>query len=352
MNDVKVSIIVPCYKVEPYLDRCVTSLVNQTLREIEIILVDDGSPDRVPQMCDEWAEKDSRIKVVHKQNAGAGYARNSGIAIATGAYIAFADSDDYIDAGAYRAAYEEVEKDPDIDAVFFGMQLHMPAQTKTYTVDERTEWIGEESIRRYMLDYIASPPHEKPLAKQGIGAYTGIYRRAIIETNHIRFPSERETFGEDFLFRIGVVEKCRHIVQLPACYYHYCYNNASLTHSFVTEDWGKLLHLYRNILMKKFGSDTEGLQRIDRFFIGFAVGHIIRLSGSEIPDKIHCIKSILNDPVWPEVKRRFRAGWLFQWHHVALHQYICLRLIYGKHPYLLYGASQSINFVKRFVLGQ
>lgn len=91
----KVSIIVPCYNVEKYLDQCMNNLVNQSLQEIEIILVDDGSPDRVPEMCDEWAMKDNRIKVIHKKNEGLGYARNSGLEIAMGEYVTFVDSDDY-----------------------------------------------------------------------------------------------------------------------------------------------------------------------------------------------------------------------------------------------------------------
>ena len=77
----KVSIVVPCWGVEKYLDRCVESLINQTLREIEIILVDDESPDRVPEMCDEWAKRDNRIKVIHKKNGGLGMACNSGLEV-------------------------------------------------------------------------------------------------------------------------------------------------------------------------------------------------------------------------------------------------------------------------------
>ena len=91
-----ISVVLPVYHTERYLDRCVTSVVNQTYSNLEIILVDDGSPDRCPQMCDEWAKKDSRIRVVHKQNAGLGMARNSGIEAATGEYICFFDSDDYV----------------------------------------------------------------------------------------------------------------------------------------------------------------------------------------------------------------------------------------------------------------
>ena len=82
-----ISVIVPIYKVEDYLERCVKSIVNQTYNYLEIILVDDGSPDNCPQLCDEWAEKDNRIKVIHKENGGLSDARNAGMKIATGEYI-------------------------------------------------------------------------------------------------------------------------------------------------------------------------------------------------------------------------------------------------------------------------
>ena len=92
-----ISIIVPVYKVEPYLDKCVSSIVNQTYKNLEIILVDDGSPDNCPAMCDTWAEKDDRIRVIHKLNGGLSDARNAGVAAATGEFVAFVDSDDWID---------------------------------------------------------------------------------------------------------------------------------------------------------------------------------------------------------------------------------------------------------------
>ena len=91
-----ISVIVPIYKVEPYLDRCVRSIVGQTYKNLEIILVDDGSPDKCPAMCDAWAERDQRIKVIHKTNGGLSDARNAGLLTATGKYIAFVDSDDWI----------------------------------------------------------------------------------------------------------------------------------------------------------------------------------------------------------------------------------------------------------------
>ena len=91
-----ISIIVPIYKVEEYLDRCIQSIVNQTYTDLECILVDDGSPDNCPSICDEWAKKDERIKVIHKKNGGLSDARNAGYAIAEGEYISFIDSDDWI----------------------------------------------------------------------------------------------------------------------------------------------------------------------------------------------------------------------------------------------------------------
>lgn len=100
-----VTVIVPVYNVEKYLDRCVKSIVRQTYKDLEIILIDDGSPDRCPEMCDAWKLKDSRIKVIHKKNAGLGYARNTGIDNATGKYLCFVDSDDYIAPDTIEKAY-------------------------------------------------------------------------------------------------------------------------------------------------------------------------------------------------------------------------------------------------------
>lgn len=102
MNCPLISVVIPVYNVEAYLDRCVESIVNQTYKNLEIILVDDGSPDNCPQMCDDWGKKDSRIKVIHKDNGGQASARNEGLKLATGQFVGFVDSDDYIDKTMYE----------------------------------------------------------------------------------------------------------------------------------------------------------------------------------------------------------------------------------------------------------
>ena len=114
--------IVPVYKVEKYLDRCVQSIVDQTYSNLEIILVDDGSPDNCGAMCDAWAEKDSRIKVIHKENGGLSDARNVGMAVASGVYMGFVDSDDYISPDMYQLLYDRMVAD-DADIAACGVEM-------------------------------------------------------------------------------------------------------------------------------------------------------------------------------------------------------------------------------------
>mgnify|MGYP002734883168 CR=1 FL=1 len=133
----KVSIVVPVYKVEKYLNRCVESLLAQTLSDIEIILVDDGSPDHCPQMCDEWAEKDARIRVVHKENGGLSSARNAGLRAAAGEYVGFVDSDDDVEAVMYEKLLAVIEREQ-VDFVMSDY-VRIPADGKKYlkTLDIR-----------------------------------------------------------------------------------------------------------------------------------------------------------------------------------------------------------------------
>ena len=110
----RISVIVPIYKAEQYLDRCIQSIVDQTFKNLEIILVDDGSPDNCGDMCDAWAAKDSRIQVIHQPNAGGGAARNAALDIASGAFVGMVDSDDYIAPDMFLHLHELLETGADI----------------------------------------------------------------------------------------------------------------------------------------------------------------------------------------------------------------------------------------------
>ncbi|MEE1125885.1 MAG: glycosyltransferase [Acutalibacteraceae bacterium] len=114
MSNPLISVIVPIYNVEDYLRRCVDSIINQSYKNLEIILVDDGSPDNSPKICDEYIEKDNRIKVVHKKNGGLSDARNAGMEVATGEYVSFIDSDDWIDVDFINSLYNGIKSGADV----------------------------------------------------------------------------------------------------------------------------------------------------------------------------------------------------------------------------------------------
>ena len=124
----KLSVIIPVYGVEATLNRCVESVLGQHVAEMEVILVDDGSPDRCPQLCDEWAAKDSRIRVIHQENGGLSVARNAGLDIATGSFLTFADSDDWIDDGLYPQLLQQMD-DNDILEYCIADRLRLPDHT-------------------------------------------------------------------------------------------------------------------------------------------------------------------------------------------------------------------------------
>ena len=148
-----ISVIVPVYKVEPYLDRCVQSIVDQTYTNLEIILVDDGSPDNCPAMCDAWTEKDARIKVIHKENGGQASARNAGLAIAGGDLVGFVDSDDFIAPSMYEAMYA-VMKENECDIVECSRQDFVTEDEIALTAEhgQVTVFSRKEAIRDFLAE--------------------------------------------------------------------------------------------------------------------------------------------------------------------------------------------------------
>ena len=145
-----VSIIVPVYKVEPYLDRCVASILAQTYPNLEVILGDDGSPDNCPALCDAWAQRDARIRVIHKKNGGLSDARNVGLDAASGAYISFVDSDDYIAENFIETLYDLLhEYHTDISAVHWKLvyadapEVPAPLSSRNVTLFQGADAIRE-----------------------------------------------------------------------------------------------------------------------------------------------------------------------------------------------------------------
>lgn len=234
----KVSVIVPVYRVEPYLARCVESLLGQTLRELEIILVDDGSPDGCPALCDGYAARDPRVRVIHQENRGQGFARNAGLDIATGAYVGFADSDDFLLPEMFESLFRAAEE-AGADMVLSGIRYRGGA---VFGEEDREElrhcfakaerFEGAAGRERLMLGLVGAEPWEPEDSRYNFAVWKNLYRRAFLEERHIRFLSEREWISEDVLFLLDVASHCPQAVGIPGAWYCYCRNGDSFSKKY------------------------------------------------------------------------------------------------------------------------
>lgn len=304
----KVSIIVPIYNVEKYLDRCMQSLVNQTLKDIEIILVDDGSPDNCPQMCDEYAQKDNRIKVLHKQNAGLGFARNSGLEIATGKYVAFVDSDDYVDTSMYETLYIRAET-INVDVVFCGFNTEVSKNKwrESKEVNKDQLWVGN-NVKEFMYNMIASGKGVRQERLYQMSVWHAIYRRDIIIKHNIYFPSERVVVSEDIPFQVDFLKNSNRILYLKEHYYYYCLNGTSLTATFKKEKFYGYNKL-RECLLSKI-NETEYRQRVNRLYIGYCRSYCYNVYFEKINNKVDIYKMMLDNSIFRITKLEFNASFL------------------------------------------
>lgn len=235
-----VSVIVPVYKVEKYLNRCLDSILSQSYKNLEVILVDDGSPDNCGKICDEYAQKDGRIKVIHKQNGGMSSARNAGLEIATGKYISFVDSDDWLDFKFIETLRNAmIETDVDMTACAF-------CRTKG-DVAKRNKFEQNSKIVK-----------DKYFAIFDENSYAGyacnkLFKREIIEKYNIRFD-EKIFNGEDFLFNLEYIHNSQRTSFIDQDLYFYFFrensmmNLISLSERFITVVYAreKALEFLRN----------------------------------------------------------------------------------------------------------
>lgn len=334
----KVSIIVPCWGVEKYLDACVDSLVNQTLKDIEIILVDDESPDRVPEMCDEWSKKDRRIKVIHKKNAGLGMACNSGLEVATGEYVAFCDSDDWVELDAYETLYCKAEGDG-LDAVYSSFKYvdmnGVPLTRESITYSNET-FMSETAIHEVMKGMIASKPHKLNERQYQASAKVALYRKKLIDENGIQFISERVIPSEDLLFNIKYLACATKISTISQKIYNYRVNPDSITHTIKKDAYQLSKRLMQNLisLVDKYEMGTDGYNRVYRLFIAMNRSLIMQIFKSTLSstERLHMINEIIYDSIWTKIwtsypiksmplKHRIFFGAIYR------HCFICLKIL-------------------------
>ena len=271
-NNELISSIVPNYDVQKYLDRCMKTLLNQTYRNIEIILVDDESPDECPKMCEEYTKIDQRVKVIHKKNGGLGFARNSGLEIAQGKYIIFVDSDDYVTENMCHLLYEAAKK-YEADVVYGGIFYADGEKIKeSKVVTKERVWKGKQEVKDLLLDFIATEPNEKKDTIMEVSVWKALFRKKVFDEYDISFVSERQFISEDVIFDIDYLSKCNCVVAIPEPVYFYCVNPNSLSKVFRTDRFNKVKKLYKEILKKLIPIYGEELsnRRGDRFLIARA----------------------------------------------------------------------------------
>ncbi len=229
MKQVKFSVIVPIYKVEKYLDKCIESILNQTYSDFELILVDDGSPDNCPQMCDDYAKKDNRIKVIHKKNGGLVSARNAAIQVATGEYVCYVDGDDWISEKLLETVYDKAIEKYSPDMVIFNIVKQYENEQQLIPNDLKEGLYDKEQLEKQIYPYMMYNP-QKSFCKGLVfpAACNKIYRTRILKEHFC--SDERIRMGEDNAF---VFECLYYSDKLYVCtdtlYYYNQLNEGSIT---------------------------------------------------------------------------------------------------------------------------
>lgn len=276
-----ISVIIPAYKVEPFLNHCIQSVVGQTYQNLEIILVDDGSPDNSGAICDIWAAKDSRIKVIHQENAGGAQARNAALDIATGDLIGFVDSDDYVAPDMYAHLVSLLEQGADIaecghinvtdDAVTFA---ECSFKTQKYTVDEAMRLHIQDIAFRQLI-------------------WNKLYRREIIGS--IRFPKGKKIDDEFFTYQ--VLGNARTLIRSDRICYAYRQQTDSVMHSMNLQKRLQAVEakeLRHNYVLKYFPTlSGESLKNL--WFTCIYQGQLAinNLCGPEAKDSLNYLSEIL-----------------------------------------------------------
>lgn len=224
--DNKVSIIVPCYKVTAFLPKCVDSLISQTCSNIEIILVDDGSPDDTGKLCDEYAKKDNRIKVIHKQNGGLVSARNAGYEVATGDWLMYVDGDDWLDTDCCEKMITAVADKPDVDIVFWKCIQELGNKS----IKGKWEWPCQDAEKLYVGDECHELARNTLVYKSGIAtAYCKMIRAEYARKFGIKHDDRLRQGAEGLEFSLRAFYYAKKALYVNAYSYHYLFNPNSIS---------------------------------------------------------------------------------------------------------------------------
>lgn len=265
-----VSVIVPMYKVEKYIERCLDSLVKQTFQDIEIICVDDGSPDKSGEIAERYAVQDKRIKVIHKKNAGLGMARNTGLKFANGKYVMFVDSDDFLSLNLVEDLINaSVENHADtVIAGYSRFKNGLSSIVKNPLEDHVFQ--GKDIITDILYKMIGT----KRDGTDGINmaVWRVLFSLDLIKKNNLFFPSEREFISEDIIFDLYYYPNSTCVSGIKNAGYQYCLNEGSLTEKYNPNRFqmGKKLFLEKRKILEEQGIYNGVKDRTEESFLQYS----------------------------------------------------------------------------------
>ena len=301
----KLRVIVAIYKVEKYIIRCIDSILTQNYKNIELILVDDGSPDCCPEICDQYQREDNRVRVLHQQNSGVAVARNSGMRIATGDYITFVDSDDYIDKEMYATMLDVIER-YQCDIVMCDCVKEFETHTEVYMHDIREGFYDAKQLKEEYYPHLLMMENVEYPAT--ISNWLLVFKNKKRENNSFIEYEPGIRYSEDLLFGARLMREADSFYYMKGkAYYHYCMNPDSATHKFVPDKWKDYQKLHMKI-EEHFGNDMifDFQYQIDLcllFFLYNAVGDIWKEQGLDKRKKNLMVSHILNEK---KVKQMFK----------------------------------------------
>lgn len=276
MNSPLISIVVPIYMIDKYVGICIESLLNQTYKNLEIILVDDGSKDRCSEICDLYATKDARIKVIHKENGGLVSARKAGVLAATGRYIGFVDGDDWVGAGFYQSLYNAISQN-DCDVAIAGFSRDLFNQTKSIYNTVPSGYYEGESLKKVFKEMISYGE----FYRHGISTYhwNKLFKREVILKHQLEI-SDDVSIGEDAVVVYATLLDCKRICITDNCAYHYRQREDSMLKSSVDfeKEMVRVRALYNNlsVAVSNHPQEYNLQQQVDDFITGI---FIIRSGG-------------------------------------------------------------------------
>ncbi len=301
-----VSIVIPIYKTQAFLGQCIESVLSQTYHNLEIILVDDGSPDQCPQLCDCYAAQDNRIKVIHKENGGLSSAREAGIRNANGDYIVVVDSDDWLEPNTVAECVEIALRN-DADCVMFGYVREYPKKSiPAYLFDSDFSYevsTSEEKIHRRIVGLIGDELKNPQQIDNLSTVCMKLYRADVAKKG--RIVSERIVgTSEDRIFNLYALDGCK-ISYINKCFYHYRKSNVqSITTQHkpnLAEKWDVMYGIMQEYIDGSGRADeyhTPFLNRVACGMIGLGLNEIG--STESIWKKLQHLRAILDKPLYVE----------------------------------------------------